>query len=790
MKNILTFLIALFSIHSSFAAYVTVPISSGLNADVIVNGVGTAIATTTNDVDAANFCLVAQGWQQTSSSSALSFGLPSSGTITSAITTGLSYQLASYTGNNSLRINSSTPTTLTLLNQLTAQNVYLLGHSGSGTCVMSAKVNFTDNTNQVFPNISVGDWFYGTPSAYGGMGRIGRLSNITESYPSDPRFYQYALAISVANQTKQIASIEITRSSGTGILNVYAVSYQTTVPVITCPTPTNLLANTITSNSVSLNWTETGTATQWQIKYGAAGFLPATGGTSIYTSSKPYPLSSLTPATSYDYYVRAICGAGDTSLWSVVKNFSTLCVPPTILTYTDSNRCGPGVIQLNATTNTGATINWYQSSIGGSVIGSGNTYNTPVISTTTTYYAGASTSSTCISARQAVVATIKPLPIVNLGNDTTICPGISYTLNAQNSGSSYLWNTNETTQTIMVDTAGTFAVSVTATNNCTSVDTIHITNGIVPQNLLPATIDLCVGDTATLNAGNLGSSFSWNTGATTQIIKTNAGGNFSVLIKSINGCKITSSIDVSLRPLPIIHLGNDTSICENATLVLNAGNPGAIYYWNTGAQTQTITTIDSGIYTVIVTTVYGCTNAAQRHIAYTPVAKTEGFNFIPQFQQHIGQIQFSPINPTNTVNYEWDFGDGTALSTSQNPIHIFFNNGIYTVTLKVSNECGNTSLTQNISVNLTTGVVALGNPDMEVDVYPNPSKDVVFIESKSDVNIQKVALFNILGQQVLFRNNKDMKKVNISVAGLSNGIYMLHIETNKGLIIRKIEMLH
>ncbi len=56
--------------------------------------------------------------------------------------------------------------------------------------------------------------------------------------------------------------------------------------------------------------------------------------------------------------------------------------------------CGTGTVDLGATPNAGATINWYSDATGGTLLASGTTYTTPSITDTTTYYAAAETSST------------------------------------------------------------------------------------------------------------------------------------------------------------------------------------------------------------------------------------------------------------------------------------------------------------------------------------------------------------------------------------------------------------
>src|SRR5688572_24165382 len=84
----------------------TISIQSGFNADVVANGVGTAASSTNNDVDGVNFAFISRDFQLTSGSTPLTYGLPINGLINSVVPApaGLSYQLAAYSGNNSLRL--------------------------------------------------------------------------------------------------------------------------------------------------------------------------------------------------------------------------------------------------------------------------------------------------------------------------------------------------------------------------------------------------------------------------------------------------------------------------------------------------------------------------------------------------------------------------------------------------------------------------------------------------------------------------------------------------------------
>ena len=102
-----------------------------------------------------------------------------------------------------------------------------------------------------------------------------------------------------------------------------------------CPKPMNLAATTVSATSVGLTWSEVGTATAWEIEYGAPGFTPGgTAGTVVQTTNNPYTLDNLTPATTYDIYVRSDCSS-EYSVYSNKITFTTNCVAVDSLPYVE-----------------------------------------------------------------------------------------------------------------------------------------------------------------------------------------------------------------------------------------------------------------------------------------------------------------------------------------------------------------------------------------------------------------------------------------------------------------------
>lgn len=92
-----------------------------------------------------------------------------------------------------------------------------------------------------------------------------------------------------------------------------------------CPKPSNFSVVSSGANDVTISWT-TGSAANWQIEYGPAGFNPGSG-TVISVNTNPYTVTGLNSASTYDFYVRDSCSATDFSDWLGPVTGSTSCLP-------------------------------------------------------------------------------------------------------------------------------------------------------------------------------------------------------------------------------------------------------------------------------------------------------------------------------------------------------------------------------------------------------------------------------------------------------------------------------
>ncbi|WP_116796132.1 T9SS type B sorting domain-containing protein [Flavobacterium sp. 103] len=182
--------------------------------------------------------------------------------------------------------------------------------------------------------------------------------------------------------------------------------------------------------------------------------------------------------TTTNYYVETTTASCASSRTAVEAKVS---ITPTI---TDTNspvtNCGPGLFTLTATPSIG-TINWY-SQIAGTVVGSGSPYITPHIATSTTYFVEAINNGCTNGIKVPVDLLVYPLPAVT--NETVKkCNLSTVTLDAAIPNMTYLWSTNETTQTIDVSTTGIYTVDVTslAPESCTNRKTITVVEDNKPE---------------------------------------------------------------------------------------------------------------------------------------------------------------------------------------------------------------------------------------------------------------------------------------------------------------------
>lgn len=207
---------------------------------------------------------------------------------------------------------------------------------------------------------------------------------------------------------------------------------------------------------------------------------------------------------------------------------------------------------------------------------------------------------------------------VNLGNDTTLCSGASFTINAGNSFSSYSWNTGAISQAINVTNSGVYSITVTDNSGCSGTDSVNIIFSPQLSINLGNDTSVCIGNQVTFNAGSGYTNYLWNNGSTTSSITASNSGIYSVTVTSNSGCSGVDSVQLVVGNNILFSIGNDTSFCNGNQILLNAGSGYASYSWSTGSANSSINVADSGYYSITVTDNSGCFGADSIHISIEP----------------------------------------------------------------------------------------------------------------------------------------------------------------------------
>lgn len=105
-------------------------------------------------------------------------------------------------------------------------------------------------------------------------------------------------------------------------------------------------------------------------------------------------------------------------------------------------------------------------------------------------------------------------------------------------------------------------------------------------------------------------SYIWNTGDTTETLTVTTSGTYSVTVSDTAGCTGSDNIVVTLNQFGNLDLisYDDTTICPNTSVVLEASAGFATYLWSNGSTSNTTVADTAGIYIVTVTDSVGCTN--------------------------------------------------------------------------------------------------------------------------------------------------------------------------------------
>ncbi len=259
-------------------------------------------------------------------------------------------------------------------------------------------------------------------------------------------------------------------------------------------------------------------------------------------------------------------------------------------------------------------------------------------------------------------------PDVDLGEDTFFCEGDTHILDAGEGYESYAWSTGETTQTIGVQTPGTYWVEVYNDVDCNNSDTLVLNAYEKPVVDLGSDLEFCEGVLHEIDAGPGYASYLWSTGDTTQTLVVQVTDNYWVEVKNNFGCPNRDTVTIIFNAKPIAEAGDNQTIDQGQTTTLegsaSSGSGNYSYHWepanmlvqNNIPNPQTLAIIQPTIFTLVVTDGNDCVSSSDQVLITLTGSSLFAFPFASPSEICAGEETTITANATGggeEYTYSW-----------------------------------------------------------------------------------------------------------------------------------------
>ena len=287
---------------------------------------------------------------------------------------------------------------------------------------------------------------------------------------------------------------------------------------------------------------------------------------------------------------------------------------------------------------------------------------------------------------------------------------------------------------------------------------------------------ICLGENVSLTfqTDMIPTSIIWSNGSQTSSISSSVSGGFSVLIHDENGCRSRSPIkNLQTFQLPFVDAGPNHILCPKSLLTLNGSGTAITYQWTNGVANNTaFNPTLSGFYYVTGTDVNGCSNEDSTFVDFytlMPVSYTENVNEIG-----LSDLAF---NVTPGIPTGGSYSGSGIIGTTFHPGLAGVGTHAIVYSVLNSNGCYSTD-TSYIMVSNNSG---LDNNSNALLVYPNPTKDIVYLSN----TLTSAAEILTNEGKLLFESDLEPND-NVDFSFLPDGIYQLKLKNSNGISVIKI----
>ncbi|GIV43190.1 MAG: hypothetical protein KatS3mg035_0313 [Bacteroidia bacterium] len=259
------------------------------------------------------------------------------------------------------------------------------------------------------------------------------------------------------------------------------------------------------------------------------------------------------------------------------------------------------------------------------------------------------------------------------------------------------------------------------------------------------------------------------------------------MVTGPGGCTASDTLVFSHFNPANVDIGQPTVSCGSTVLSVQNPQPGVSYLWSTGDSGTSALVTQSGQVIVQATTSDGC-------IAYDTTSVT----IFPEINANIGGLDTVYVNVPaqlvdasfpNPSSWLWTINDGGVYNT-QNPIHTFTSEGVFSITLVVGNGFCSDTAYKIVHVVKEPEVSKENWKSLQtLNVYPNPNNGRFVISATlSQMNNVQMELFNSIGQKVYSQSFGEVinLKSPIEIQNLSSGVYHLKLTSKEGYAIVKL----
>ncbi len=377
--------------------------------------------------------------------------------------------------------------------------------------------------------------------------------------------------------------------------------------------------------------------------------------------TSPNPVASPDETTTYEITITDLCGE-ETTLSTTVEVFDVDAELPEFILACDGDD-----VQVTVDSNA-PNITWSNGDEG---------------PTATVTEAGPLTVETVAgncSAEATTEVVFHPLPVTLELEDTySACEGETITINADAQwGQEYDWDSGQDTESIDVTEGGTYEVTITSQDDCVATFSTEVEFIAIPTVDLPALVELCDGQTTTLDPGNAQNT-NWDTGETTPTLTVDEPGTYTVVLSN-GDCTAEGSTEVSFDAAPSFSWPNNISYCSD-TLIYQA-LPANDLVWTVNGDLATDSVLVANAESLTLTgtdAITGCSTSytADVTVLYAPLVTLPEEVVLCEGQAT--EVTAATDAPDNSF---WDEG-------TEGPTAILLNEGEYMFT--AVNECGSTS---------------------------------------------------------------------------------------------------